>query len=97
MKLTELDPRWQTWHGRSERIEVSFDCPVHGKAHRVRVPFANPLDGGEPVKRNHLWQRTGDTFETLTLTPSVDYTKYDNGTVRDPTCWHGFITNGEIR
>lgn len=98
MRLTDLNPQWKTWSGRSERIEVCFDCPrcCGEKAHRVFVPFANPLDGGKPVTRQHLWQRTGDTFDTLTLTPSVDYTKYDNGTLRDPNCWHGHVTNGEV-
>jgi hypothetical protein len=33
-----------------------------------------------------LWQRTGETFETLTLTPSVDCSAWGH--------WHGFITNG---
>ncbi len=61
------------------------------------MPFANPLDGAAPDRgRKHLWQRTGDSFETLTLTPSIDYTRFDNGTLRDPTCWHGFITDGEV-
>lgn len=96
VRLTDLDPRWGTWSGRAERIEVSFDCPRHGKAHRVHVPFANPLDGGKPVERNHLWQRSGDSFDTLTLSPSIDYTKYDNGTLRDASCWHGFVRNGEV-
>lgn len=96
MRLADLHPRWGTWSGGTTRIEVSFDCPVHGKAHRVIVPFVNPLDSGRPVMRTHLWFRTGETFDTLTLTPSIDYTKYDNGELRDPTCWHGWITNGEV-
>jgi hypothetical protein len=36
-----------------------------------------------------LWQRAGDTFETLTLSPSVDASRAG--------CWHGFLTAGEIR
>lgn len=35
------------------------------------------------------WDRTGDTFDTLSLTPSVDASKWGH--------WHGFITNGEIK
>ncbi|HKC40600.1 MAG TPA: DUF6527 family protein [Gemmatimonadales bacterium] len=71
---------------------------MHRKGHRCAVPFANPLDGAAPeTGRRHLWQRTGETYETLTLQPSVDYTRLDNGEMRDPTCWHGFITNGEVR
>lgn len=95
MKLTELNPRFYTWYGESARIGVTFDCPVH-RDHRVFVPFANPLDGGKPEKRTHLWQRSGDTFDTLTVSPSVDYTRYDTGAPRDATCWHGFIRNGEV-
>jgi hypothetical protein len=34
-----------------------------------------------------LWQRTGETFETLSLMPSVDCSKWGH--------WHGFLTNGE--
>ena len=35
-----------------------------------------------------LWKRTGENFETLTLTPSVDASAEGH--------WHGFITNGNI-
>lgn len=35
------------------------------------------------------WQRQGDTFETLTLAPSIDASRAGH--------WHGFIQNGEIR
>jgi hypothetical protein len=110
VKLTDLHPEWRHWHhdavrdgaivtpatSREKAIGLAFDCPIHGAAHRVYVDFANPFDGADPVKRNNLWQRTGDSFETLTTNPSVDYTKYDNGMVRDASCWHGFITNGEV-
>jgi hypothetical protein len=34
-----------------------------------------------------LWQRTGETFETLTLAPSIDCSKWGH--------WHGLITNGD--
>jgi len=48
-----------------------------------------PLDGGPPVDGpKHVWTRTGDTFETLTLRPSI---------LRMDGCrWHGFVTNGEV-
>jgi len=75
-----------------EGVGVLLDCPC-GNAdedHQLFVPFANPLDGGPPVQtgKNNGWQRTGETFETLTLTPSIQ---------RVGGCgWHGFITNGEI-
>lgn len=95
MRLVDLDPRWYGWYTSGGRIGVDFQCPVHRDAHRCYVPFANPLEG-TPEVRNHLWQRTGDTFDTLTLTPSIDYTRYDHGELRDASCWHGFIRNGEV-
>lgn len=36
-----------------------------------------------------IWRRTGDTFQTLTLSPSVDASRSGH--------WHGHVTAGEIR
>ncbi len=101
MRLTELDPRWISVTGRHGQ-GVSFECP-HCRDSYLGVWFANPIDGGPPigekerthtdkngrVRVNPLWTRQGDTFETLTLTPSID--------VSEAGHWHGFITNGEVR
>ncbi|MGH9366245.1 MAG: DUF6527 family protein [Thermoanaerobaculia bacterium] len=60
----------------------------------------NPLDGGPPYKPGDtyrprpgqetgtepLWRREGETFDTLTLTPSINAEGH----------WHGFIRNGEV-
>lgn len=100
MRLTELDPGWMAAGGegisdkdgnpvpRREGVGVVFDCP-DGCGIPCYVPFANPLDGGASHDpQRHGWQRTGETFETLTLTPSI---------LRRGGCgWHGFITNGEV-
>ncbi len=77
-----------------ERHGVSLlcDCPCGNRdeSHQMHVPFANPIDGG-PGLHERGWQRTGDTFETLTLTPSIFRRKDWGG------CgWHGFITNGDV-
>ena len=79
-------------------MAVSFECP-HCVAReaatgdkrviRLAVWFANPIDGLAPTDdASHLWNRTGETFETLTLTPSVDASSDGH--------WHGFIRNGAI-
>lgn len=102
MKLTDLHPKFMGAGGANisnadgtpatERhgVGVLFDCPC-GCDSPCYVPFANPLDGGAALTPEHpIWQRTGDTFETLTLTPSILRSKERGG------CgWHGFITNGE--
>jgi hypothetical protein len=96
MKLIELDPRWVGAGGegisdrdgnpvpKREGIGVAFDCPC-GCGSPCFIPFSNPLDGGPPV-HEATWTRTGETFETLTLTPSIKRV--------DGCRWHGFITNG---
>jgi hypothetical protein len=71
-------------------VGVLFDCPCgnHDESHQLFVPFKNPIGDGVPYDGERGWQRTGETFETLTLTPSI---------LRIGGCgWHGFITNGEI-
>lgn len=99
MRLSELDPRWAidadiVLGGASKHFEnrhgmaISFDCP-HCRETRLAVWFANPIDGGPPTDdASHLWQRSGDDFDSLTLTPSVDASAHGH--------WHGFITNGAI-
>ena len=100
MKLTELNPGWVGAGGegisdkdgnpvpRRVGVGVAFDCPC-GCDSRAYIPFANPLDGGTGVGRAPHWDRIGDTFETLTLKPSIQ---------RVGGCeWHGFLTDGEFR
>lgn len=104
MKLTDLDPRWAAdgdivIGGISQHFEsrhgmaVSFQCPCCAgteRATRLAVWFANPVDGLPPTDdASHLWQRQGESFDNLTLSPSVDASQYGH--------WHGFISAGEIR
>lgn len=57
------------------------------------LPFTNPIDGKGPytdAPGHATWERTGDDFETLTLSPSIQR--------RDPggCAWHGYIRDGEV-
>jgi hypothetical protein len=78
-------------------VGLMFDCPcVQCTAQRTGnedadfhlrqyVPFRNPLDGGAqhggPSRPS--WERTGETFDTLVLRPSI---------LRVGDCgWHGFV------
>ena len=95
-KLIDLEPRWIV-DDQKRRIGISFRYPIACNVNRddicrAHVPFANPLDGAP--ENPHGWQRTGDTFETLTLSPSV-LAKHH---WEDKECtWHGFVTNGEVK
>lgn len=99
MTLLELNPRWVNHGGEGflaadgsevpfrERVAVSFDCPC-GKCGRICILFANPVDGLGPVQgMPTLWHREGDSFETLTLSPSI---------LHHGCGWHGFLREGKI-
>ncbi len=100
MRLTALDPIFLgaggdgvTRNGQPmpKRLGVGLmcNCPC-GCESPLYVPFANPLDGG-PQLDGQGWRRTGETFETLSLAPSILRSREKGG------CgWHGFITNGEV-
>jgi hypothetical protein len=102
LKLTDLHPEWVGTGGEGitdtdgqpvphrEAVAISFDCPKCGPDHPCLIPLFNPLDGGPPAMANggHTWTRTGDTFENLTLAPSIQRVGGCN--------WHGFIQNGDI-
>lgn len=77
---------------RQVRLGVQFANPVQGG---VGVLMSNADKrrhvhelGTFDVPPGFLWQRTGDTFETMTLQPSVDASKSGH--------WHGHITDGLI-
>lgn len=100
-KLVDLNPRWVGAGGKgisdaqgnpaTERhgIGIHFDCPC-GCGTQCYLGLRNPLDGGPCLEPDRpSWQRVGDSFETMTLTPSIQRIGGCN--------WHGFITNGEIK
>jgi len=99
MKLTDLNPRWIGRDGTftpdasDGGCGVAFDCPGCRK-HTIAVHFDKPLDGGR-ARSTRSWDRTGETFDTLTLTPSI-LESISNGAGALIECWHGFVTNGEI-
>lgn len=95
MRLTELNPRFVQYNG--QRLGITFDCP-HCRKQRLGVAFQH--QGLEHIEsqailsvspNTKIWTETNpepDTFENLTLTPSIDCSSSGH--------WHGFITNGEV-
>jgi hypothetical protein len=102
MRLLSLAPKFfGTLGGLSDRdgnpvkmrtgLGISFNCPC-GCDSRCAIPFSNPIDGG-PSTTTHAgggWQRTGETFDDLTLEPSI------HRVGGCPKSWHGWIRNGEV-
>lgn len=87
-------------------VGISFDCPCAPCTAkrtgdqdtdfylRVFVGFRNPVDGGPAFdpRPGAQWERAGDDFATLTLTPSILRHR-----IGDSGCdWHGWVTNGEV-
>lgn len=91
MKLTDLDPDFIS-NSAGERIGIGFLCPAC-REQKIYVPFND-----KSAALN--WKQTGDTFDTLTLKPSVDarHVNFKDSAPHDlRECrWHGFITNGEV-
>jgi hypothetical protein len=99
MRLIELRPKWvlptHLWSSDEPYwVGLSFDCPVCHK--RLAVLFSPPIDphnlrekyGWPEMNTEQIkWNRTGDTFDNLTLNPSINFMPHD---------WHGNITSGEI-
>lgn len=74
-----------------------------GRPHAILVPFANPRNA-PALPSNHgpfsnrtnshpRWTMTGTSLDDLSCSPSVDVGGGAGGT----SCWHGFITSGEVR
>ena len=79
-------------HCHSQRIGVFFKPYINNEGLAEKIPWALPdhpdLNTGEPSTAK-FWNRTGDAFETLTLSPSIDVSSHEH--------WHGFIQDGEIK
>ena len=82
------------------KVGITFDCPhcntrlgiffkpfidELGTSIAWCLPDAPDPNTGESTK-NKFWERTGDSFESLTLNPSIDVKEH----------WHGHIINGEV-
>lgn len=95
-RRTEMRERQIEVPTLAEAQGLRAKCPVC-RNHGFAVSFAGRgvLDhhgSHDRDGRPSRWQVSGAGYHDLTLSPSVDLT----GPVR-PNCWHGFITNGEIR
>jgi hypothetical protein len=84
--------------GKPCRLAVAFAPPLDGgtpfpikKMETLFEALKDP-DGewpGNVVPPGVVWGRTGDTFEALTLSPSVDASAAGH--------WHGFVQNGDVQ
>jgi hypothetical protein len=99
MRLIDLNPRWSQPHAMRFAsppiyLGVSFDCPCC-RSQRLSVAFRQPIDPEKMLAATSWephalsWDRQGETFEALTLLPSIDFSSSGH--------WHGHIINGQIQ
>jgi Family of unknown function (DUF6527) len=84
-KLTDLNPKWLGQLRPNSGEGVAFDCPKCGEKHRLVAYFDNPIDGREAAGWGDKWHREGEEFETLTVSPSIQY-----------LCFHGWVEDGKV-
>lgn len=90
-RLVDADPGFFT-DGETKGAGIVFECPLHENC-CVGVHFENPIGGGVPSANAKVrWRRDGETFETLTLSPSIRVTSPNH----DGCHWHGFVKNGRF-
>lgn len=87
-RLVNLQPRWIK-PAPTLTSGMTFLCPCCRKQ-RIAVFFKDwcPLGTVQESTDEPRWSRTGDTFENITISPSVDMSRYGH--------WHGHIQNGEV-
>jgi Family of unknown function (DUF6527) len=82
---------------RKTRIGIAFDEPIGGHhlenliGRDVAVFLTREFREGTGRFQDSTlkkWHRIGETFQDLTLTPSIDTSEHGH--------WHGSITNGEM-
>lgn len=97
MRLLDLNPRWYAFEDQGPKVGLTFDCP-HCRTQRLGIVFHER--GHEAIQDQYIRAHSPSTaniwtlqgapdFNTLTLTPSVDASKYGH--------WHGYITDGDMR
>lgn len=73
-RLADCNPDFRSYDQADVVDALAFDCPEGHENCRVIIPFTPGLDGSAVrVKQRNgaQWQRTGDTYETLSLSPSI--------------------------
>lgn len=73
-RLVDCNPDWIVDRKDGPVCGLRFDCPEGHEGCAHAIPFTPALDGQAAPgwqRNGALWQRTGDTFETITLNPSI--------------------------
>lgn len=69
-RLVDCDPKWVE-DASGVVCYLHFDCPEGHDGCSHTIPFVPALDGSTKTFPHAHWERRGDTFEALTLEPSI--------------------------
>lgn len=79
---------------------VMFICPKCGR-HSILLWFANPRNAsavpiGSFPGNEYRWTMSGESIETLSITPSIDLSRVtpENPASPNRCYWHGYVTSG---
>ncbi len=87
--LSELTPIWHQKAG--EKVGVVFSCPACPPDEDGKRICMIHVQWSHPWRANQcLWQKSGESFSDLTLSPSIDGTA---GGCK----FHGWIQDGVVR
>lgn len=69
-RLVDCRPRWTA---RADGIIswITFECPEGHAGCLHTIPFTPALDGSTFAPEHAVWERVGESFEMLTLSPSI--------------------------
>lgn len=71
-RLVDCNPSWvENYSAAGQTDAVMFECPEGHSDCKHVIPFTPALDGTPTVKYGAQWQRSGEAFESLTLSPSI--------------------------
>lgn len=68
-RLADCNPKWAEANGLT--CYVIFECPEGHVDCKHAIPFRQSIEGPIAEQAGAMWDRTGGTFETLTLSPSI--------------------------
>jgi hypothetical protein len=100
VKLTAINGKFITHADGRSGTGVRFNCQCRPDCDEfIAVSFENPVDGGVPDPSTSVrWDRKGSTLDTLTLSPSINFTHVidrPGDPLHGKKCnWHGWVRDG---